>query len=668
MIDIDLDDRGERIRLTGGYTPGLSKAFPGASFSRVGGAHWSLPLTMKVCRGLRKQFGGNLRVGTALSAWAYTAIEREQTMASLAGARDADLLRVPEVSPKLAAAMANRTYQRVGARYVAEGRSVLLAAEPGLGKTLMAIGGVIESGVPGPYLVVCPKTAVRPVWVREVPRWYPGADVVWVPDGRPTRGSILAELYDQFMYTPTPPEINANTWVIMHPNMIWCRRWWVCPTCEKRTKWKAGKKTLECVSNFEHDPMPPKDIKVVSQYEYPELFGIAWGAIVMDESDRILVRRNASQTFARNGAEELPLAPDGLRIAMSGTPFRGKPPQLWGTLNWLRPKVYTNQWKWTESYWDVKSTWGGGKEVGQLREDGESDLYKDLDQIMLRQTKIECAPDMPAKTYVGQPLQETANGGPSAAIAERDIVGVWLPMDPAQQRVYDQMRDQGMAAMEGGEVNAIGMLAELTRLKQFATAAGRVVEGSFVPALPSNKFDYLVEMLEEWGFPDEPAEKVVVVSQFTQVLEMMAFALGDKYGKTWHKNDPGALITLLTGNVTGDDREAVIDDFNRPLGQGAHVMFLNVKAGGVAITLDSADHMVFLDQTWIPDDQEQTEDRIHRVSRPRPVFYHYLRSLDSIDEHIAAVNMERALASHAVLDGRRGLEYAQQVVAKVGAR
>jgi len=30
---------------------------------------------------------------------------------------------------------------------------------------------------------------------------------------------------------------------------------------------------------------------------------------------------------------------DGLRLALSGTPWRGKPQNFWGTLNWLRPEI-----------------------------------------------------------------------------------------------------------------------------------------------------------------------------------------------------------------------------------------------------------------------------------------------------------------------------------------
>jgi SNF2 family DNA or RNA helicase len=230
-------------------------------------------------------------------------------------------------------------------------------------------------------------------------------------------------------------------------------------------------------------------------------------------------------------------------------------------------------------------------------------------------------------------------------------------MDPAQEKAYKQMLETSVAILEGGELNAIGVLAELTRLKQFSTVCGRMEGGQFVPALPSNKFDYLVQMLEERGFNGEgPSCKIVVASQFTQTLELFRDELIRT--KTVNPRD----LVMITGKVTGQQRAEILKDFNRSVGQGPHLMLLNTKAGGVAITIDSADEMVILDETWVADEQEQLEDRIHRVSNPRPVWYHYLRSLHTIEEAIAMKNLEDDKASQRLLDGRRGIDYAVKLL------
>lgn len=668
----------ERIHLrSGSPTPGLHHTVPGANFNKglpgKGGPYWSMPLSMDACVALRDRFGALLEIGPDLWAWAATEKAARAHMSTLSAAKDATLVRVPVVAPALAEAMSARKYQRVGARFIADGTNVLLGDEPGLGKTLEALGGVIERNVPGPYLVICPKTAVEAVWGREIPRWVPGANVLTVPDGRENRDAILDSLWNlheraQQSREPVVKYALDNTWLIVNPEMCRAKVWWVCKACGEQTPRKAGKKLLACG----HDA---KKSKNTNEYAFPQLFNGMWGAIICDESDRSLLRQTGNLTQTRQGMElirdEGSRPGDGIRMALSGTPFRGRPHLLWGTLNWLWPDKHPAFWSWAQNYWDVDTNgYGGSYTIGKLRGDREQKLWDSLTPILLRRTKAEAAPDMPEKTYVGTPMGTDRNGDPG-------MVGVWLPMLPAQEKAYRDMLETSVVELEGGSLSAIGILAEMTRLKQFATTTGKMVPTviqrkctstscpkadtkhkhtehghAFEPILPSNKFEYLKDKLFEWGFPDDPQTKVVVVSQYTQTLELFAAEI-ERVSKI-----PSC---MLTGNVTGRKRDAVRERFNTE--QGPHLMFLNTKAGGVAITLDTADIMVILDETWIPDDQQQVEDRIHRVSRPRPVEYHYLRSLESIEEAIALVNLEREYDTKRLLDGRRGVEYGKRVMA-----
>jgi SNF2 family DNA or RNA helicase len=91
------------------------------------------------------------------------------------------------------------------------------------------------------------------------------------------------------------------------------------------------------------------------------------------------------------------------------------------------------------------------------------------------------------------------------------------------------------------------------------------------------------------------------------------------------------------------------------------VFFLNTAAGGVAVTLDMADHLVLLDETTVPDDQEQVEDRIHRASRMHNVTIYYLRTRGTIEEEVAYIAAARQNVQKYLLDGARGVEYAKQV-------
>lgn len=665
MSKVKIDRVGKRIYLrTSRPVTALAKKIPGSAFSKAGGPHWSIPLSLDSCTLLREIYGDDLVIGDALWDWAEEQVAEERLMKSLTGP-SLGLHHLPQLFPRLARAITeDRPYQEVGANWIANGRNVLIGDTVGLGKTVQTLAGVIESGVPGPYLVICPKTAVDLVWAPEIRSWLPGHQPITLPEGRGNRDAVL----DMVALKPYDTK-----WVIVHPEIVRVRSWWVCGLCGAETP-ITNKKSLSC----KHDP---KGTRTRYEYEYPQLFKIKWGAIIADESDRSVIKASGTPTLTRRGMELLRdncTREDGLRIAQSGTPFRSRPQLLWSTLNWLRPKEFGAYWRWAETFFEIGDGYGGAKLVGALRPDREAMLYRSLDRVMLRRTMAEVAPHLPPKLYVGTHAKAEDPTSP---------VAVWMPMEPAQARAYRQMLETSMAEIEGGELSAIGVLAELTRLKQFATSAGRmdlarksvkvrdeygqvVLDGkgrpvtesalvpTFFPALPSNKLNYLIQMLEELGYPDDPQSKIVVVSQFTLTLELFGALLDKKFG--------AGTAAYITGAVTGADRRETVDAFNRPIGRGGpNVLMLNIKAGGAAITLDAADEMVFLDRTWNPDDHEQAEGRINNRRPEEKILqrrYRYLMSRDTVELGIAMVNMERSFQSHRILDGRRGIQYAKSVL------
>lgn len=618
-----------RIVLSGVYVKDLGKRIPGAYWSGYR-RRWTLPLTLETCKQLREVFGQQLQIGPGLWAWARAEKEQRAKLGELGAALDGQLTVLPRLAPFLTKAMDVRKYQRPAVRFIVEGRNVLIADDPGLGKTLEAIGGIVESELPGPYLVVTPKTAVESVWAREVPRWVPDAKVLTVPDGRETRDKLL----DDFV-----KDQSDRTWVLIHPEMARTKSWWRCRRCGENTQWTTKPTPILKCKHVKDDV----GVELWHDHTFPQLFSVEWGAMVVDESHDSLVRKSGTPTQRRRGLEMLGklVRPNGLKIAMSGTPFRGKPFQLWGTLNWLDEKRYGGFWRWAQQFWEL----GGysGYEIGRMIPEREPMLWDSLKPILLRRTKLEVADDLPPKTHVGTPLDPSDEGSPR---------GIWLPMDSKQQKLYEQMARLSSVKLPGGMLDAIGPLAQLTRLRQLATSCGEMA-GDFWPVLPSNKFDYIIELLGQLGYPDDPITKLVIVSQFTKTLKAFDQAITKHY-KGWLRT------CLLSGAVTGNRRKEMIDSFNSEA--GPPLMFMNIKVGGTAITIDSADHMVMVDETRNPDDMTQVEDRIHRVSNPRPVFYHYLRSKGTVDVGTALVAADRSEEGRRLLDKRREVEYAQRVM------
>lgn len=640
---------GNRILLGSDFpTPGLKASIPGANW-RDSIQAWSLPLDLTTCVLLRERFGNRLVIGPALTAWARAEKAQRARAADLAAAADADLILLPEVAPELFAGTSSRRYQRSGIRFILEAngrdgrRRALLADTVGLGKTAQAIGAVLETGIPGPYLIVAPKTAADLTWGAELRKWLgTGHRIVLLPETKAKRDSLLSALAADYARNPASL---ARTWVIAHPAIVRTQTWWICALCGDKTKYTT-KPTQELDCGHAKD----RGTKVRHDHTFPQLFSMEYGAVIADESDQILIRLTGTPNLQRRGMEMLRdrVVEGGIRLAMSGTPFRSKPHQIWSTLNWLDPVRWSAKWGFIARYWQTTDGYYGGKTIGAIIPEREELLRGDLQDVMIRRTRDMVRKDLPAKIH---PTNVDSKSGLTQ--------GIYLPMTAAQERIYKQMEAEGAVDLKGGRLEAIGILAELTRLKQFAGAPGKVdADGEFHPLADGNKFLWLVEFLKELGLPDRPATKLVIASQFTQLLNVFAAGLAKEL-----KLDDSR-YAMVTGEVTGARRNENVAAFEDP-DCDLDVLFINTKAGGSSITLDAAEIMVVLDETWVDDEQEQLEGRIDNRQPERrivPRSYYYLRSLGTVEEGIARANAEAKALGKRVLDGAAIVKRAKEFV------
>lgn len=603
---------------------------------------WRFPLDLATCFQLRNIFGKDLRVRIPLAEWAAKEIARRKELEELASADTAALRSVAEEAPLLYAAMEARPYQMVGAAWIARTRSALLGDDPGLGKTLQVMGAVVEAGLAGPIIVFAPKTAALVTWPKELRKWLPDDDVTVVshlPGARRTQviGNYLKRA--RILY-----ERGERAWLICNLEMVRIK--------VHREKDHRGRDTR----------VTKKDAKgnVLTTVKFPELFGVKWQAVILDESQNMLITQTPqwwNQTQVRAGLTKLPVAQGGLKVALSGTFLRGKLENAWGTLNWLDPEKYNSYWNWCDRRFSVSDGFFGGKDIeGNTLEEMEerqlSEFYDELRPYMLRRTKGEVATDLPPKQYAGDRLDNQNPDSPP---------GIWLPMEGKQLKLYRQMVADAEVKLSNGTLMAMGVLHELSVLKQVCSSAGSMrvsidKDGKehyhYIPELPSTKFEWLVEWLTERGIIGDKFGdgKVIISSQYTGLINLYASEL----------ENLGVETFVLTGETPAKKREQMADRFQQA--GGPRVFMLNTTAGGVSLTLDAADDLIILDETWIPDDQTQVEDRIHRVSRIHNVTIWYVRMLGTIEEKIATVAGGRDQLQRKLIDGQRGIGFAKQLL------
>lgn len=590
---------------------------------------WTYPLQWSVCLEIRekiaKELGLDLDIGPNLTKWAKIEKERQQHIPSVMSLERVPLPTLEREQPHLFEAVNNRPFQTVGIAFTAHNRASLIGDEPGLGKTLQAIGAVVEADLRGMVLIVAPKTAGLVTWPHELARWVPGETVVdmaglaKIPPAK-RQAYIDQKLNPKSTFGKMPTK---RTWVITSPH------------------WVRAKAEVDEKNNYLRDQNGEKIIKTA----IPELFVKEWAAVIVDESHEMLIATTANKkkwTQTRTGMSLLNLQDVGIKMAMSGTPTRGKNQNFWGTLNWLRPDLYSSYYKWSEKWFDVFEDENGSRDIGSVRK--ADPFYLELAEVMIRRTKGEVAADLPAKLYGGTPLDPADENSP---------VGVWLPMEGKQRLAYEAMVKNGAVDLKGGSLIANGVLSEWMRLKQLSSAHAYFDGEDLTPdPKESNKFEWLVEFLNDRGISAKPFgdSKVVVASQFARLVNSFASELVSM----------GIPVHVLTGASKPQDRIRMQAEWQAE--GGPRVFLLSTKAGGVSLTLDAADDVVILDETWIPDDQLQVEDRAHRISRPdHQVSIWYIRTLGSIEEAIAAVTSGREADMRLVMDATRGVDIRKKI-------
>lgn len=613
LADIDYARGAGRDRAR--EIPGANPVYKDEKFQ-----YWRYPLTMDTCHTFRRVFGDELVVLKPLSAWAHYQITANKEMDKIrSGNVSLVFERLPREAPKLHAAIQTRPYQMEGTGWMSMAGQCILGDEPGLGKTLQTLAALIETDC-RTILVTCPRTATRAVWAAETNRWAPTIMPFVAQGTRAEREQVIQSFLDMPY---------SHKMLIVNTEMVRAKRIEVCTLKdpEKQELCLSGEVSFD---KHTHRYLPEPD--------WPTLHKIKWDAVVMDESHRALASTaNTSSkriTQVRFGAMNIRknIRPYGIAFALSGTPSRSNLTKLWGTLNWCRPDVFRGFWNFAGTHFGVTEgkysmEIAGGAKVPKPLDD---ERFKEaIRPYMLQRDKKTAAPDLPEITYTGAPPVGNPEG----------LKGIWLPMEGPQLKAYQAMERMAMAHIKGGTLTAAGVLAEITRLRQFAISTGKLEsvqkyalingkgylynEMDFEPTLPSNKIDWVIQfLLEREGYDG----KVVIASNFTQVIELLAREIQKQLGEQSYQ---------ITGKTSDKNRMRIVQRFNDPRDR-VRVCLLNTVAGGEAITLDKcSDDLVLLDPTWTESQEFQVVSRIHRVSRIHKVMVHRLFSEGSIDQWMA---------------------------------
>ncbi|KAL1935309.1 hypothetical protein VTP01DRAFT_4449 [Rhizomucor pusillus] len=116
------------------------------------------------------------------------------------------------------------------------------------------------------------------------------------------------------------------------------------------------------------------------------------------------------------------------------------------------------------------------------------------------------------------------------------------------------------------------------------------------------------------------SDKIVVVTQFVDLLLVISNVL----------TTINIRHSSYHGDMSSTARSVSLRQFNHMAEY--RVMLLSLKAGGIGLNLQRANHMVILDRWWNPATMDQAIARIHRMTQLKQTFIHTVVIKDTIEE------------------------------------
>ena len=105
----------------------------------------------------------------------------------------------------------------------------------------------------------------------------------------------------------------------------------------------------------------------------------------------------------------------------------------------------------------------------------------------------------------------------------------------------------------------------------------------------------------------------------------------------------------LDGASAINERRDMVEGFQK--NDDVFVFLLSTRAGGLGITLTSADDVIFYDNDWNPTMDAQAEDRAHRIGRLKDVYVHKLITKNTIEERILRRAQQKQTVQQTVYSG-----------------
>jgi SNF2 family DNA or RNA helicase len=223
-----------------------------------------------------------------------------------------------------------------------------------------------------------------------------------------------------------------------------------------------------------------------------------------------------------------------------------------------------------------------------------SELSEKLQEFSYRVLKEDCL-DLPPKNWT-----------------KRHIT-----LSKEQQKVYDQMKKEALATLNGKVTSTMTVITQLMRLQQI-TCGHFVADDGSTQEIKNNRITELMEVL------DEIEGKAIIWGHWQKDIQNIVNEIEKIHG-------PGSVVSYY-GLTPQDERQDNIRRFQSD--PKCRFLVGTPSTGGYGITLTAANTVIYYSNGYDLEKRLQSEDRAHRIGQKKNVTYIDIIAENTVDEKI----------------------------------
>jgi len=389
---------------------------------------------------------------------------------------------------------------------------------------------------------------------------------------------------------------------------------------KKMVLWKTSDKSIKQIKKLNTLFEPGSDLRILimnvesfssgngSEFAYKFLSAHPKSMVAIDEATTI-------KTPSSNRTKNILKLSNHCkyRRILTGSPVTKSPLDLYSQCAFLDPWLLDHQSFYTfkARYSICKKIQVNGRQIEIVvgyRNLGElSDKIKTFSQRVLKE---DCL-DLPEKTFVKH----------------------YVELTKEQKKVYEQMKKEAIAFLDGKMQSTATVMTQLMRLHQITCGHFTADDGT-IKDLPCSRLGELMDILEKIE------GKTIIWSHYTHDVKRIIAEIKKVYGEDSVVDYYGATDT--------DSRSANIKKFQTD--DKCRFFVGTTHTGGYGITLTAGSNMVYFSNGYDLDKRQQSEARIDRIGQTKKMTYIDIMAQDTIDERIVKALRSKVNIANAIMD------------------